>query len=172
MSVQTGVEIDHSSARISGVLAVMSGLIAVVAVSLASTVFTLLVGFLGVVAVATGVFVVQSRTGVVVGSAMLFVAVLVGGLTGAQTPMLLAGTIGAVLSMDLGQNAVSLGRQMTTDAYTRRGEFVHATGSVAVGVLVAALAYGVYVISSGGQPVSALVLLVFAAVLLSWSFRT
>jgi hypothetical protein len=171
MSVRESVEVDHAPSRISGVLAVMAGVIALVSVSL-TTVLALLFGLLGVVGIAGGIFGLESRTGVVVGSSVLFVGVLVAGVSGAPAPILLAATIATVVALDLGQNAVSVGRQMTTAAFTRKGEFVHAVGTVVVSVVVAAIAYGVFTVSPSGQPVSALVLLLLATVFLVWSFRT
>lgn len=171
MSVTTAVDVEHSPALLSGVLAVVSALIAVVASGFAS-VLALLFGVLGLVGLATGIFALHSRRGVAISSGILFVGVLVSGMLGNSTEMLLAAAIGTILALDLGQNAVSIGRQMSADTYTRRGEFAHATASVVVGVLVAGLGYGIYRVSAGGQPVGALVLLLLAAVLLIWSFRT
>lgn len=171
MSVKTAVDVEHSPALFSGALAVVSGVIAVVASGFTS-VLALLFGVLGVVGLATGIFGLHSRRGVVVSSGLLFVAVLVSGLLGNSTEMLLAGTIATILALDLGQNAVSIGRQLSDATYTRRGEFVHAAASVVVGVLVAGLGYGIYLVSADGQPIGALVLLLLAAVLLIWSFRT
>lgn len=171
MSVRTAVDVTHSSSRISGILAVMAGVIAVVSVAFTS-VLALLFGVLGLVGIAAGIFALDSRRGVMVGSGVLFVAVLLSGMYGNITTLLIAGTLGTIVAMDLGQNAVSVGRQLTTDAYTRRGEFVHAFGTVAVGVIVGALAYTVYLVSPSGQPLSALVLLLLAGVLFVWSFRT
>ena len=171
MSVKDAVEVGHSPARLSGALAVVSALIAVLASGFAS-VLALLFGVLGLVALATGVFALHSQRAVGVGTAVIFLGVLVSGLMGNTTPMLLAATIGSILALDLGQNAISIGRQLSDDAYTRRGETVHAMASVAVGVLVAGLGYGMFLASSGGQPVGAVVLLLLAAVFLIWSFRT
>lgn len=171
MSVKEAVEVDHSASRISGVLAVMAAILAMVSVALAS-VLALIFGLLGAVGVAGGVFGLNSRTGVVVGSGVLFIGVLVAGVMGAPTAVLIAATIATILALDLGQNAVSVGRQLSGDAYTRRGEFVHGAASLVVGVLVAGLAYGIYLVSPTGQPIGALVLLLLAGFFLVWSFRT
>lgn len=171
MSLRTGVDIEHAPARVSGALAVVSGLIVVIASGFTS-VLALLFGLLGLVGLASGIFALQSRRSVVVSTAVLFIAVLVSGVMGNATELLLASGIGTILALDLGQNAVSVGRQMTTDTYTRRGEIVHAGVSALVGVVITAIGYGIYLLSAGGQPVAALALLLLATVLLIWSFRT
>lgn len=171
MSDGLAVDVEHSPARISGTLAVVAALIAAVASGLAST-LALVFGLLGLVGLAGGVFALHSRGAVAVSTGLVFLGVLVSGVVGNSPAMLLASGVGTVLALDLGQNAVSVGRQLTDDADTRRGEFAHAAASTVVGVVAAAVGYGIYWASAGGQPVGALVLLLVAALCLVWSIKT
>jgi len=171
MSVRRGVEVEHSASIISGGLALVSAVIAVASTGLASIV-ALGFGVLGLGGLALGIFALDSRGVVTVGSMLVFVGVIASGVEGTGPALMLVGVIGTILALDLGQNAVSVGRQMSTDTFTRRGEFVHASASAVVGALVAGFAYAVYFFSTDGQPAAALMLLVLAAVLLIWSFRS
>lgn len=171
MTAPAAVDVDHTPARISGALAVVSGFIVVLASGLTS-VLALLFAVLGLVGLGTGIFLLQSRRSVVVSTGVLFIAVLVSGVMGNTAELLLASGLGTILAMDLGQNSVSIGRQMTSATYTKRGEVVHAGASAVVGVVITAIGYGIYLVSAGGQPVAALVLLLLATLLLVWSFRT
>jgi hypothetical protein len=171
MSVRRGVEVNHSASIISGGLALVSGVIAVGASGFYS-VPALVLGVLGLGGIAIGVFGLDHRGVVTVGSFMIFLCVLISGVEGNTPGLLLVSMIGTILSLDLGQNAVSVGRQLSTDTFTRRGEFVHAAASTVVGALVGGVAYGIYFVAEDGQPAPALVFLVLAALLLVWSFRT
>lgn len=171
MSTGPAVEIEHSPARLSGGLAAAAGLIAVFASGAVST-LSLLFGLLGLLGLVAGIFALESRRAVVVGVAVIFVGVLISGLLGSSAELLLPATIGAVLALDLGQNAISIGRQVTTETRTSRSELVHAAVSSAVGVGVAVVAYAIYSLGAAGQSINALAFLLLAAVFLVWSFRT
>jgi len=171
MSVRHGVEVNHSASIISGGLALVAGVIAVASSGFASVV-ALGLGVLGLGGVAIGIFALDHRGVVTVGSFMIFLCVLFSGIEGNTPELLLVSMIGTILALDLGQNAVSVGRQLSTDTFTRRGEFVHAIASTVVGAMVAGVAYGVFYVAEDGQPAAALVFLVVAALLLVWSFRT
>lgn len=136
--------------------------------TLVGSIATSLVGVLAVVGTALWVtnsrYVPPEAGGFAIGSGLLFLAALAG--TAADVaPFVTFLCVGAALLVwDLGENAVSLGRQLGVDAETRRGEVVHATGSllaVGVGVVVAVVAmYGLGPLSvpSGGRALLALVL--------------
>jgi len=171
MSVRRAVEVNHSASLVSGGLALVSGVIAVAASGFVS-VIALVLGVMGLGGLAVGIFALDSRGVVTVGSFLVFVSVLVSGVYGNTPELLLVSMIGTIMALDLGQNAVSIGRQMTTDTFTRRGEFVHAGASLMVGVLVSVLAYAIFVPAAAGQPAAALVFLLLAVLFLVWSFRT
>lgn len=131
-----------------------------------------LVGVLAVVG--TALWLTNSRYippeagGFAIGSGLLFVAALSGTVSSVPPFVTFLGVGAALLVWDLGENAVGLGRQLGTDAETRRGEVVHATGSllaVGVGIVVALVAmYGLGPLSvpSGGRALLALVLALVA----------
>jgi len=95
-------------------------------------------------------------------------------LSAATTPLAglsLAGAVAAVLAWDLGEHAIGLGEQLGHEAPTRRGELAHAAASTGVGLAAAVVGYVVYRVAWGGQPLAALLLLLFAALFLMLSVR-
>ncbi|SDL88746.1 hypothetical protein SAMN04487949_0066 [Halogranum gelatinilyticum] len=109
-------------------------------------------------------YVPATAGGFAIGSGLLFVAALAGTVSGVPAFLTFVGVAAALLVWDLGENAVGLGHQLGVEAETRRGEVVHATGSllaVGVGVVVALVAmYGLGPLSvpSGGRAALALAL--------------
>ena len=78
--------------------------------------------------------------GFALGSGLLFLAALLAAAADAA-PVVTVATVGAALLVwDVGENAVDVGATLGTDAETRRGEAVHAAGSVAVVAGAVALA--------------------------------
>lgn len=129
------------------------------------------IGVLGVVSVAVGTL-VGSRRILGVGAVALGAAVLLaGGLSGAGPGPLLVGGLAAALSWDLGEHALGLGEQLGRGTDVTRNLATHAAASVAVGVVAAAVTFGVYVSAAGGQPVAALVFLLVGAVALVSAVR-
>lgn len=105
------------------------------------------------------------------GAAALGAGVL---MSAAATPLAglsLAGAVAAVLAWDLGEHAIGLGEQLGREAPTRRGELAHAGASAGVGLATAVAGYVVYRVAWGGQPLAALLLLLFAALFLMLSVR-
>jgi hypothetical protein len=162
-------EIDRSPARLSSALAVSAAALAA-GTSALTTSTALAVGVAGLVVVALGV-VRGSRRAVTLGATALLVAALVGGLFSGAPYLLLPGVIGTVLAWDFGEQAISVGEQLGREADTTQLEITHAAASTVVGVGAGALGYGIYLVSSGGQPVPALVFLLLAAVVLTSALR-
>lgn len=161
----TGVdEIDRSPAVVSTTLAVGAGVVSLLGSALGS--------LAGVPPAAVGLLVLGvglvrgSRRILTAGAGLLFVGVLLAGASGAGPEPLVVGTLGAVLAWDVGENGIGVGAQLGREADTRRVELVHAASSLAVGAVTAALGYGVYLAAASGQPLTALVFLLFGAVLL------
>jgi hypothetical protein len=90
---------------------------------------------------------------------------------GLDPAIFVTGVAATLVAWDVGQHAITIGEQFGRQAPTRRGEIVHAGGSVMVGVLASGLAYGIYLFGSGNQPTLAVALLMFGAVLLIWALR-
>ena len=78
----------------------------------------------------------------------------------------LGATVGAALVWDLGENSVSLGRQVGRKATTFWNETVHSVGSVLVGAVSAGGAYAAFGFGTGGQPLASVFFLLVAIVLL------
>lgn len=159
-SVVAGFHPDSSAATMSAAFGLGATTLA--------TVIAALVAVLTVVGTALWVtetrYVPPTAGGFAIGSGLLFVAALAGTVSGAPAFLTFLGVAAALLVWDLGENAVGLGHQLGVDAETRRGEVVHATGSllaVGVGVVVALVAmYGLgpLTVPSGGRAILALAL--------------
>ena len=127
--------------------------------------FALPVAVLGLLVLVLGV----SRgtpSSVSTGAFGLFLGSVVAGVDGAPTISVLVGVTCVVLAWDAGRNAISVGNHLGSEASTRRVEVVHLAGSFAVGAVTIGLGYGLFLAGPGAQSISALVLLVIAAVLL------
>jgi len=96
---------------------------------------------------------------------------LAGGVSGAGPGPLLVGGLSAALSWDLGEHAVGLGDQLGRETDATRNLATHAAGSISVGAVAAAVAFGVYAAAAGGQPVVALVFLLVGAIALVSALR-
>jgi hypothetical protein len=162
-------EIDRSPARLSSALAITAAAVAAGTSAVAGT-LALAGGAPGFLLVALGVL-RGSRRAVTLGSAALLVASLVGGLASPAPYLLLPGVMATVLAWDLGEQAINVGEQLGREAETAQLEATHAAGSTVVAVGAAALGYGVFLVSSGGQPMTALVFLLLAAVVLTSALR-
>ncbi|WP_458188591.1 DUF7519 family protein [Haladaptatus sp. NG-WS-4] len=162
-------EIDRSPARVSQLLAIIAGSVALGASTLVGGVGAL-VGLLGLLFVALGV-VRGSRGGVTVGSFVLLLGVLAGGLVSAPPELLLPGAMATVLAWDFGEQAINVGEQLGREADTQTLEFTHAAASTVVAVSAGGVGYGIYLVGSGGQPMTALVFLLIAAVALTSALR-
>lgn len=162
-------EIDRSPARFSATAALFAAAVAVVATALASAPATAL-GGLGAVGVAVGVL-VGIRRSVTLGAAGLFAGAAVAGIFGAPPGPPLVAAAAAVVAWDVGGNAISVGEHLGREAPTRRGEVAHAAASAAVAATTAGFGYVLYRLSTGGQPVGALVFLLVGAVVISWALK-
>lgn len=165
------VTVVHEPARLSSALAVGCGLLAVL-VSAPATILAVLIGVFGLAGLAVGQFVIESRRTAGIGTALLFLAVIVGGLFGNGEMLTTVGALATVLAFDLSQNAFSVGNQLSTATDTSRGETIHAAASLFVGAIAIVVAFGIYLLAGGGQPVAALAFVLLAAVLLVWAVRS
>lgn len=159
--------VNRSPARLSVGLAVAAALVATAATSTLST-----QGFVAAL-VGTGVLSAGSFRGrqraVSLGAAVLLGGVLYAGVVGGSVVSVLVGVVGVAVAWDVGSYAIGLGEQLGREADTARIEAVHAVTSLVVGGGVAAFGYAVYQVGGGGQPLSALLGLLVAAVLLTWA---
>jgi len=164
------VEVTHSPARFSSVLATAAALLAVIVTGLFAPVSAPL-GLFGLAGVAAGLFVFESERLTIAGTGIVFVAVLVCGIFADVPEILLFASLATIVSFDLGSNAFSVGRQLSDQTETQRGESVHAAATIFVGVVAAGLSYGIFLVPSGGLTIPALALLLLSALFLIWSIR-
>lgn len=162
-------EISRAPTRVSMTLALVAALVSVLAAALSAPLAAVpgLVGVLGVgIAFASG-----SRRALGLGTLALLVGSLLAGIADAPPESLLVGVLCALLAWDLGENGITMGRQLGRAAGTRRAEVVHAGASLFVGALAATVAYGTYRSVAGGQPATALVFLLIGALALVAAIR-
>ncbi len=177
MSVEWDVQtitdqLDLRSPIISGVLAVLAAVIGML-LTAPYVGLTLPIGIAGVLFIAAGVFVSHSRSYVSLGLASMFIVLVSVGAVGAvPTPVLLIGGVFTVVAWDVGQHAVTLGKQMGRGPPTARGEVIHAVGTFMVGMIIAAILYGVSLVPLGEQAVFPIVLLLLGVVALFWAVRS
>ena len=156
--------IDRSPTRLSRTV---SGAFAVVAL-LAGCRYSwtaLGVGTAGLAVLLAGIG-AGSRSRTTLGCALLFVGTVIAGVRGGPVGAILVSTVATVLAWDAGTTAIDLGDQLGREAPTARLELVHIAGSAGVGLLTAGSGYLVYANAAGGYPLSALLALIVAAVLL------
>jgi hypothetical protein len=161
--------IDRSPARTSQLLSLVAGSVAIGAAALASADGGL-AALAGVLLVGVGVA-RGSRRFVTVGSFVVLLGVLLGGLTAAPPELLLPGTMAAVLAWDFGEQAINVGEQLGREADTERLELAHAAASTVVAVAGGGVGYAIYLVGAGNQPMTALVFLLVAAVALTSALR-
>ncbi|WP_436924438.1 DUF7519 family protein [Halosimplex amylolyticum] len=164
------VEVTHAPARFSSILSVAAALLAVAITGLFAP-LSAPIGLFGLAGVAAGLFVFESERLTIAGTGIVFVGVIVCGFFASVPEILLFASLATIISFDLGSNAFSVGRQLSEQTDTQRGESVHAAATVFVGVVAAGLSYGIYLVPSGALTVPALALLLLAALFLIWSIR-
>lgn len=128
------------------------------------------VGLVGAGLLALGVF-AGNRNAIDLGALGLFAGVVFAAAWSTSPVLPLIGAVATVVAWDAAENGLTLGQQLGRDAETGRAEAVHAAVTLGVGVTAAIGAYAVYRLSAGNQPLPALVLLLFAAVVLTAALR-
>lgn len=165
----TAERVSRAPARLSSSVALFAAVLATVAVGLGST--------LGAGAGALGVLLAAlamlrgSRRVLAASVAALTLGVLLAGLVGASAEALLFAMVATVSTWDVGENAINVGEQLGREADTRRLELTHVATGTVFGAGVAGVGYAVYEVSTGGQPASAVALLLVGAVLLISTLR-
>lgn len=151
------------------IIGLVAGAVAFLATLIAAPIGGTVVG-LGVFAlVAGGVLGVQRLLAWAAGLGVFGLALA--GYAGAAPEPLLVAAVALALAWDVTDHGLSLGAHVGRDGETRRSVLVHAGMNVAVGAGSVAVVYGTYAVATGGQPVAALTLLLFGAVVLISVFR-
>jgi hypothetical protein len=164
----TELELDQRPTRLGISLSVLFAIVTVLVVAVVP--LSLVPGLLGLILLTSGT-VRGTGSLVTVGACGLGIAILVAGLGGTDPVLLLVGTAGTVLAWDAGIQAIDLGTMLGREANTSRALVVHVAASTIIAAMIAGIGYAVFHIVSGGQPVTALVLLLFGALILVAAFR-
>lgn len=110
-----------------------------------------------------------ARRFVTVGAGLAFVGVVLAAARGLPTSLALVAALGTLVAYDTGEHAVTLGVDVGRQAPVDQSVLVHTTGGLAVGVLAAAFGYGAYMFGPASLPLTGLLALLFAAVLLAYA---
>lgn len=161
-------EVTRKPTTLSGGLALLSATVVMVLGGL-NSVLGFGLGALGLAALAPAV-VTGSRSAADVGGVLLLFSVVLTGTTAGEVTVL-AAAVATVLAWDLATNAIEMGEQMGREADTERAELVHAGTTLAVGVVTGGVAIAAFNLATGGQPATALVLLLLAALALASALR-
>jgi len=154
---------------LSMALSILLGAFAVAFLTAASVV----AGATGLVALAllVAALSVVSRRLCRLAGASFVVAFAAAGATAAVPAPLVGAAILAVAAWDVADHGLGLAAHVGREAGTRRNELVHAAGSLTVGAAAGAVAYGASLVAAGGQPVPALVFLLFGGVVILAALR-
>ncbi len=120
---------------------------------------------IGLVAIIIGGF-RGMRTLAFFGITMLVISMIMAGLYNYPVSTLLAAGVLTVVAWDMLQNGFSIGQQVGREIDTTRVELLHGGTTLLSGTVVAALIYGIYVLSPPGWPLQALILAMLAALFL------
>jgi len=160
----SGTEITRRPGRHSLLVSGVAGATAAAA-ALAGSATGAVVSLLGTVVLCSGVR--TARHGAVdVGGLVAFLGVVAAALGTASAPAVLVGTAASVVAWDAGTNAVSLGRQLGSEADTARAETLHALVGALVGLVAAGLGLVLFETGPTRQPVATVFVLLLAATLL------
>lgn len=160
-------EFEPRPATTAVVPAAVAAAVAVLAVVAGSTVDAAIAGA-GAVGIVYGAH-TATRRYVTLGAGVAFVGVVLAAARGLPMSLALVAAVATLVAYDTGEHAVTLGVDVGRHAPTGQSVLVHATGSVAVGVVVATLGYGAYLFGPTSLPVTGLLALLFAAVLLAYA---
>lgn len=149
-----------------GILAVAA---AIVAVTQAVTVSLAVVVTGGVVLAVGGLH--GDRTWLTRGYVVMVVGALLHGALGGWSVATVGSVIAATIAWDVMENGIGLAEQLGTEASAKRAVLVHAVAVTLVGSLAGGAAILVTFVFANNQPLPALVLLLFATVLVTASVR-
>ena len=160
--------INRSPTLLSSALALAAAVFAATATTGVSVAFLACV--LGVLVLAGGLLTGQQIT-VTAGAGLLVLGSLVGGTQGLPVLATLIGVAAGLLAFDLGSTAVTLGEQLGRGTDTVQVELLHAVASTLVGGVVVGAGFAIREVASGGQPLSGVLGLVVAVLVLIAALR-
>lgn len=106
------------------------------------------------------------------GFGLLVGTILLGAILQLSTIGIVTSMAAAIVAYDAGRYAIGLGNQLRENASAPQAELFHIGGTTVVAGVLAAGTYAGYQFLWGGQPVSAVILLLIAAALLFLVLRT
>ncbi len=127
-------------------------------------------GLVGTLVLAAGL-VQGSRRTLDAAGGIFFLALLFAGVGGGGTEALLLTAVASILAWDVAENALSVGEHLGRETSTIRLETVHAATTLVVLVVAAGIVYALWLGASGGQPLTAVVLLLVGAIALVAAVR-
>ncbi|WP_396610526.1 hypothetical protein ACH9L7_09760 [Haloferax sp. S1W] len=112
-----------------------------------------------------------SRRVLDVAGGLYFLSLVAAGVGTAGVEILLLAAITSILAWDIGENALSVGDHLGRETETTRLEVVHAATTVLVLTVGAGVVFALGLAASGGQPVTAVVLLLVGVIALVAGMR-
>lgn len=123
---------------------------------------SLMLGGLGIAFFVGGLF-LGEQPFLTMGAVFLFMANLARLVVGGDLELSILGTVFAITAWDVGEHAHDLGQYVGREGRSDQAVLTHAMLSVLVGIVPVGLGYVIYSLAPGGRPLSALVLLLLAA---------
>ncbi|MFB6188152.1 MAG: hypothetical protein ABEI86_14985, partial [Halobacteriaceae archaeon] len=105
------------------------------------------------------------------GTGLLYLGILLGATTLNSVILPLISAAAVIVAWDIGDQGISIGNQLSTNASASRLEFIHGLVSIGIGLFSTIGAYVIYRVATGNQPITALFLLLFAAIVLIATLR-
>lgn len=155
---------DHGPAVATAGLSIVAVLFGVFA-SVFYSPFVLVGGVAALLAVGVGLW-TGSRRAVTIGCGLALAGLLAAGINGVPPIPMLASVTAIVLAWDAGHHAIGIGDHLGREATTARAELPHVGGTVLVGLVAGGGSYAVFLVGPGGQPVAAVLAMLFGALLL------
>lgn len=153
--------LDHSPARLSGLVAVGCLIASVLLLILNPMSFVFAVGSAAVFL--TGLR-ASKRFYVSLGASGLAIGIILAALAGVHPVPILLVTVLSIIAWDSGQHAITIGRQLGSAATTRSLEQYHVLFTAVATFVVAVLVYLIFYLSSSSQPFVSIVLLLVSAI--------
>ncbi|MFB6253320.1 MAG: hypothetical protein ABEI06_01770 [Halobacteriaceae archaeon] len=167
--MKTDVEIQHAPSQRSQLIAFFIALMASL-IALVEFPYGMIFASIGLAGFGLGL-VFGARVLLTAGTGSLYLGVLLGATTVNSVIIPLISAAAVIVAWDIGDQGISIGNQLSTNASASRLEFIHGLVSIGIGLFSTIGAYIVYRVATGNQPVTALFLLLFAAIVLIATLR-
>ncbi|MFB6197890.1 MAG: hypothetical protein ABEI52_06435 [Halobacteriaceae archaeon] len=163
------VEIDRAPPTWSRVISLLAGTVAF-GITVVGYAGGLGIAAVGMTLLGMGLLTANRRS-LGAGAVILFLGVVLAATRMTSPVLPLLGTVAAVVAWDAGDNGITIGRQLGASSPTARAEAVHVGATAAIGLVASGVTYAIYQLASENQPLPALVLLLFAVIVLTSTLR-